>query len=335
VPAGQKQSDVSTKLLNDRDISIESGKSETIVFEVAPSFEANGQLKGKIPVQFQNSVGEKEIQPVVFSFNMTKPFATGTFLWVLFLMLISFVFVQGTIIFVASDRLSRIAKVPSETHYARFRARMNSTGSLDLLSQSEWMDVFKFATSPVSKSVSGKRRAEFGGFTVVGSRLEGLKWLFGAGDAALSVQWPGNIVVGARSTLSPSDENGKIAAGLAGQWGIAVAPSEARSLVENSVEDAGTYFDHITGEAKSFEKDSSVEGEFIYFVADFDGLRANQLIEEMVQDLSSNPLRDLIAAAGQASTASTLKPVSEETAGTDFTSAPTSSGRTSIEDEYG
>lgn len=335
VPAGQDLKAVSAKSLSDKDIDIEAKRSKTIFFEVSPSFKANGHFKGQVVIEFENAVGEKQKQAVAFEFNMTKPFDTGRFLWALIIMLITFVMVQGAIIFFAADRLSRIAKVPSETYYARFRARINSSGSLDLLSQTQWVDVFKFATNPVPRSVSGKQRAEFGGFVVFGSRLQGLKWLIAGGDAALNVQWPGNTVVGARSSQSPSDENGKIAAALSGQWAIAVSPAVARSLVENSDDEAGTFVDHLTGEVKSFVKDDSIEAEFIYFVPDFDGLRADSLIEELVQDLSSSPLRDLIASAGKASIAATSKSGSVVPEGIDTPSAPSTPGRSSIEDEYG
>ena len=113
--------------------------------------------------------------------------------------------------------------------------------------------------------------------------------------------------------------------------------SDAIRLAQNSSESdtpAGTYTDHLTGELREFEKDISVEAEFIYFVANFDGEAAGALLENMVSDLSASPLRELIAAAGQVPSPTVGSVPVEPTA--DGTMPPIiSPTRSRVEEDYG
>jgi hypothetical protein len=339
LPAGNEASKVSIDASNDGVVSIDSGKSEVIEFKVDPEFAANGHFKGEIQIELKNSFGESQTQKVAFDFNMTKPFDTEAFLWSLVVMLISFLLVQGVILFFAVDRLSRIAKVPSETHAARFKARVTESGSIEVMYPATWFDVLKSSTDPVMSSVSGKRRHDFGPFTIFGTRSAGLRWLFAGQDSTLTVDWPGNVVVGSRSSLDSSESSGRISPHLAGEWALAVGKVDAESLarnLSNGDEPPATYIDHLTGDVREFSKVLEIEAEFLYFVRDFAGERASEHIEEMVMQLSTEPLRELIASAAQTPISSPKVP-SEATSGSeDSDSMPSASrGPMSIEDEYG
>ena len=337
VPAGAEGKPVEITGLSDKKISVPAGKSEEVEFSIDPSYSANGKFKGEVKIEFTNSLNERDQQTVAFEFDMTKPFDKEKFLWALLVMLASFVVIQGLILFFAADRLSRISKVPEETYYARFRARINPSGLLEPVNPNNWENVFKFGTNPVMRSVSGKRRAGFGEFVVFGTRMNGLKWLFAGADSSLSVEWPGNTVVGSRSDKSASTKGGKVLANLSGEWALAVSQTDAIRLAQNSSESdtpAGTYTDHLTGELREFEKDISVEAEFIYFVANFDGEAAGALLENMVSDLSASPLRELIAAAGQVPSPTVGSVPVEPTA--DGTMPPIiSPTRSRVEEDYG
>ena len=172
---------------------------------------------------------------------------------------------------------------------------------------------------------------------VFGTRMNGLKWLFAGADPSLSIEWPGNTVVGSRSNKSASTKGGKVLANLSGEWALAVSQTDAIRLAQNSSESdtpAGTYTDHLTGELREFEKDISVVAEFIYFVANFDGEAAGALLENMVSDLSASPLRELIAAAGQVPSPTVGSVPVEPTS--DGTMPPIiSPTRSRVEEDYG
>ena len=337
VPAGAEGKGVEFTGLSSEEISVSAGQFKQVEFNVDPSFQANGKFKGEVKIEFTNSLNERNKQTVAFAFDMTKPFDTQRFVWALILMLSSFALVQGLILFFAADRLSRISKVPEQTYYARFRARINPSGLLEVVTPTTWEDVFKFSTDPVMRSVSGKRGAEFGDFLVFGTRMNGLKWLFAGGDSSLSIDWPGNTVVGSRSSRSASTTGGRISASLAGEWALAVASSDATRLargLRETAEPMGTYTDHITGELREFDMDTYIEADFIYFVPNFDGGAAGPLLEIMVSDLSASPLLDLISAAGDLPNAAvdTVPAVTMP----DVPGIPTiSPTRSRVEEEYG
>jgi hypothetical protein len=339
VPAGYGLDEVAIGPINEEIVSLESGQERVIEFVVDPAFKANGRVRGEVLVEFKNSFGDTQTQSVAFGFNMTKPFDAERFLWALLIMLISFLVVQAMVLFFAVDRFSRITKVPSETYYARFRARVTDGGLIEPLHPSTWTDVFRVTTDPVMGSVSGKRRHGFGEFTVYGTRSSGLRWLFAGGDSTLRVSWPGNIVVGSRSHKPSSDSDGRISPQLAGEWAIAVSQSGAVELAEAMTESddpSASYIDHLSGETREIVRDSSIDVDCLYFVADFDGERAGEMIEEMVMHLSMEPMREMISAWVQQN-----KPISSipsdppvTPSGGDAPGASTGS-RLSIEDEYG
>lgn len=343
VPAGHKASEVALGSISDQSISIKSGSMQNIEFEVDPTFTANGRFKGEVQIELKNSFGESQKQKVAFDFSMTQPFDTSTFLWVLLLMLGTFLLVQGVILFFAIDRFSRIAKVSSNTYFARFRARLNPNGSIDVIRPTTWFDVFKDSAKPVMSAASGKSRFEFDEFAVSGSRMQGLKCLFAGGDHSLMVSWPGYVVVGSRSSASDSDGLGRITPQLVGQWAVAVAPSDAQMLGQN-LRDIdllpSTYIDHVTGEVREIEKNPPIDVELLYFVPDFDGADAEIQIDEMISRLETGGIRDVIAAVGLA--ALTAAP-DELGTPTDSGDSPTSSGgsppiswpSSSVDDEYG
>lgn len=301
LPAGNEASKVSIDASNDGVISIDSGKSEVIEFKVDPEFAANGHFKGEIQIELKNSFGESQTQKVAFDFNMTKPFDTEAFLWALVVMLISFLLVQGVILFFAVDRFSRIAKIPSGTYYSRFRARLNSNGSVEVVEPGSWFEVFRDHSMPVMSAASGKRQFGFKEFKIYGSRLQGLKCLLAGGDSSVLVSWPGRVVVGSRSAKSDSDGLGRVAPQLTEEWAVAAAPSDVDTLAKNLREKdlpASTYEDHLTGELREIEKDGPIEVEVLYFVPDFSGELADSQIDEMISRLETAGIRDLISNVG-------------------------------------
>ena len=339
VPAGYELDEVAMGPINESIVSLESGQERVVDFVVDPAFKANGRVKGEIFIEFKNSFGDTQTQSVAFGFNMTKPFDAERFFWALLIMLISFLVVQAAILFFAVDRFSRITKVPAETYYARFRARVTDGGLIEPLHPSTWMDVFRLTTHPVMGSVSGKRRHGFGEFNVYGTRSSGLRWLFAGGDSTLRVSWPANIVVGSRSQKTPSDSDGRISPQLAGEWAIAVSQTGAIELaeaMEKSDDASASYIDHLTGETREVVHDSSIDVDCLYFVADFDGERAGELIEEMVMHLSMEPMREMIAAwVQQNKPASSTHPDSPEIPSEGGTPGRSAGSSLSIEDEYG
>jgi hypothetical protein len=339
VPAGNEVSKVDVVASKDGTISVKAGQSEVIEFKVDPEFAANGRFKGEIQIELMNSFGDSQTQKVAFGFNMTKPFDKEKFLWAFLVMLISFLLVQGIILFFAVDRLSRIAKIPSETHAARFKARITESGSIEVVYPATWFDVFKSSTDPVMSSVSGKRRHDFGSFRIYGTRSAGLRWLFAGQDSTLKVDWPGNVVVGSRSSLDSPDRDGRISPHLAGEWALAVGNLDAESLERNLSEpdeSRATYIDHLTGDVRELPKVLEIEAEFLYFVRDFAGERASEQIEEMVMQLSTEPLRELIASAARLAVTSPKAVVEAPSDSEDSDSrSSTSRGGMTIEDEYG
>jgi hypothetical protein len=247
------------------------------------------------------------------------------------------------ILFFAIDRFSRIAKVSSNTYFARFRARLNPNGSIDVVRPTTWFDVFKDSAKPMMSAASGKSRFEFDEFAVSGSRMQGLKCLFAGGDHALMVSWPGYVVVGSRSSASDSDGLGRITPQLVGEWAVAVAPSDAQMLGQ-SLRDVdlppSTYTDHITGEVREIEKNPPIDVELLYFVPDFDGADADMQIDEMISRLETGGIREVIAAVGLAALAAT--PDDLGTPADSGDSATSSEGSptilwpsSSVDDEYG
>lgn len=339
VPAGYELDEVAIGPINESIVSLESGQEQVVDFVVDPAFKANGRVKGEIFIEFKNSFGDTQTQSVAFGFNMTKPFDAERFFWALLIMLISFIIAQAVILFFAVDRFSRITKVPAETYYALFRMRVTDGGLIEPLHPSTWMDVFRLTTDPVMGSVSGKRRHGFGEFTVYGTRSSGLRWLFAGGDSTLRVSWPGNIVVGSRSHKTPSDSDGRISPQLAGEWAIAVSQSGAVELADaaaKSDEPLLSYVDHLTGETRKVVRDSSIEVDCLYFVADFDGEKAGELIEEMVMHLSMEPMREMIIAWAQYTKPVSLGHSDSPEIPIDGGSPGRSAGSPlSIEDEYG
>lgn len=338
LPAGPDDPKTSVKSVPASQVSVKAGTVEKVVFVVDPSFAANGRFKGTIQVELENSFGERQTQDVVIEFNMTKPFDTPKFLWVLMVMFLSFLLVQGAIIFYAIDRLSRISKVPSETYFARFRARITESGNVEVVNPGSWIDVFKSSTDPVTSSVSGKRRHEFREFSVFGSRSDGWRWLFAGGDSFLRVECPGNLVVGSRSSAASADGIGRISSQLAGEWAVAVGRGDARMLASVMSDSSGptaTYEDHLTGEIRELAKDTTVEAEFLCFVPDFSADRVSELIEDMVMTLATASIHELIAVVG-AGVHSDASPAIEEPSTSSAGTPPTSPGSySSIEDEYG
>lgn len=336
VPPGHEVSEANIQVPNEAPVSIAAGKSGAIQFEVKPTFAANGRFTGEIQIELKNEFGETQTQKIAFDFNMTKPFDTQVFLWALIVMLISFLLVQGAIVFVAVDRLSRIAKVPTETYFARFSGRITETGTIEVVSPSTWKEVLKSSTDPVTSNVSGKRRYQFKEFTIFGSRSAGLRWLVAGGDSALRIAWPGNVVVGSRTDGVTPDRTGRVAAHLAGEWAVAVGNADAEALASSASDpDAtpGTYIDHLTGDIREFEKNPSIEGEFIYFLPNFAAENADELVDDMVMNLSIASIREMIAAAG--AEMATSSPSSVPADSSVETSASPFSTYSSIEDEYG
>ena len=302
VPAGYEANEVAVSSTDDKLVSVESGKSRVVEFEVDPAFKANGRFKGEVQVELKNSFGESQTQKVAFDFSMTKPFDTAKFLWVLAVMLLSFLVVQGAIVFFAATRFSIIGKVPSDTYYARFRVRLNPNGSVDIVRPSAWFDVFRDCAHPVMSAVSGKSKIDFDEFTIRGTRLHGVKCLVAGSDPSLFVTWPGFVVVGSRSSSTDVGGVGRISPRLAGEWAVAVVPSDALALARNSEESelpAATYIDHLTGEVREIEKNQPIEVEVLYFIAGFDGTEADSQIDDMISHLETSGIREVVASVSK------------------------------------
>ena len=346
VPAGNEVSKVDVVASKDGTISVKAGQSEVIEFKVDPEFAANGRFKGEIQIELMNSFGDSQTQKVAFGFNMTKPFDKEKFLWAFLVMLISFLLVQGIILFFAVDRFSRLAKIPSGTYFARFRVRLNSSVSIEVVEPGSWFEVFKDSSVPVMSAASGKRQFGFKEFKIYGSRLQGLKCLLAGGDSSVLASWPSRVVVASRSAISDSDGLGRLAPQLAEEWAVAVAPSDVQTLAQNLRESelpVETYVDHLTGELREINRDIPIEVEVLYFVPDFNGELAESQIDEMISRLETAGIRELISKVGLTyGTESSDPTVGSDSEAGASESASGSSGSTtipwsgsSVDDEYG
>jgi len=151
-------------------------------------------------------------------------------------------------------------------------------------------------------AVSGKSKIDFDEFTIRGTRLHGVKCLVAGSDPSLFVTWPGLVVVGSRSSSTDVGGVGRISPRLAGEWAVAVVPSDALALARNSEESelpAATYIDHLTGEVREIEKNQPIEVEVLYFIAGFDGTEADSQIDDMISHLETSGIREVVASVSK------------------------------------
>jgi len=309
VPADQKSADATLRVDSRSTRDFGPRTSGEIVADINPGFAANGKFIGSVSVILENDRGEEQVVELDFTFNMTKPFDTTDFLLTLVILLVVFALVQGAIFFAASDRLSRIGKVPNGTWYARFDVLVKDDDSVVVEHPSTWDEIVKYHAQPVdSGQVSRKRAATFESFRFFGTRRQGLRSLLSAGDTSIMVESGGAVMVSTGAHGSSEPLIGRVRPTLAGEWAAAVSGETARRVAEAAtgagpseapVED-DLYKREFGGgyDMPASTMRPEIRASVVYFFKDFNPALPEGLGASVEETLQYARIRDAVAALG-------------------------------------
>lgn len=312
VPAGHDDVRASISTDNSSTKTLTPNTAGVITAKLSPGFAANGKFSGSISVLLRNAQGEEQTSRLSFTFNMTKPFDVGEATGVFLLMLALFVIVQGLILYLVSDRLSRIGVVPNGTWFARFDVVVRDDDSVALEHPSSWNEIATRYAYPVdADKVSRSRSQIFETFHVFSTRSEGLKSLVGAGDSRVLVENSGSVIITSGSSVGDAPTLGRVRPALAGEWVAAVSSDRALRVAQAA---AGTTevvpteidpwkaefsggFDAPTGPLRP-----EIRASVLYFFKDFNPALAGDLGFTIEETLQYARIRDVVAAKGEALT---------------------------------
>lgn len=97
------------------EVTVAAGEERTLVVQLDPKGEANGELEFAIAFEFQSRDGQVRSDSATLRILMEKPFEVIDFLLLLLIMVAVYVLIQATVVLPACHRVARIRGLPVST----------------------------------------------------------------------------------------------------------------------------------------------------------------------------------------------------------------------------